>query len=173
MNPQQRAGIVQTANANVTAHNNALQQNTQLSNMQQQMVAMREREVNMVLSRPDVVALSTSLDARFGKVGVLREEMINRGKLYHAQGMDISAEQALNEVLQLAGIAPGQGTPVTNPGAGQAPQKKIAGTGQVLRPQNKQVIKNVGSGGKSPTKQVIKSMDDLRKRRDQLAAAGR
>jgi len=170
MNPAQRASLVQSANANMQAYQNSIQQNSQMNSLQSQLVAAREREVSMVLSRPDVVAISRDLDARFGRVGVLREEMIKRGQFYHTQGKDISAEQALNEVITLAGITPGQAMTAGNNGVGK-PQNR-PGTGTVQR-QQKQVIRNVGAGGKTPARPVIKNLDDLKKKRDQLAAAGR
>jgi len=160
------------------------QQSVQQQDMQLQLAASRERELNLVISQPERAAFVTQFDARFGQPGRFVSEVIHRGQLYAAQGQDISVEQAVSEVLQLAGFGPGQGPapapviPAAGPAAGAPPAAgpaatppSVAAAGQPrARPP---VIPNVQGSGGSPAKRVIKGRADLLAKRDELLAAGR
>ena len=112
------------------------------------------------------------LDQRFGRLGVLRNELINRGKYYGAQGTDKSAEELLTEVMNFAGVQlGGQPAPVQQNTQGGGGQPSPARTGPV--PQNRGTMSNLKGSGRSPARKVIRSRKDLKERAAQLEAQGR
>jgi hypothetical protein len=133
------------------------QSNNELLNMyQQQSVQQRSNELDGYIQRPDVVSIAQSFDARAGKPGAFRDEVIKRGQYYASiGGEDISVEQAVREVAQLVGYQQQQA----------ANEMATAQTG--LPPQStatyKPVIPNIKGRSSSPAKKVISSMEELKK----------
>jgi hypothetical protein len=127
---------------------------------QQTAVQAKNFELQQVMSRPDVVAIQQAFDARMGE-GAFHREVIGRGQLHWSVSQkDISAEQAVNEVLQIIGHQPPQQQaapqpPVATPQATQVPQ------------QAKPTLPNIQGRGTSPVAKSPKSTDDLRALRQQ------
>jgi hypothetical protein len=144
-------------NMNLQTQFNDLQNQYQTLTVQQ-----RTNDLNNNLAKPEISATVSAFDARIGKPGAFRAEVIRRGQMYAAMGQDIPAEQAIHEVLSLIGpiSAPapvaasasvqGAGTP------GQTPEAPAVGA----KPP---VLPNIGGRGTSPVKKSPKSTDDLRK----------
>lgn len=126
----------------------------------------RSLELDTILSRQDVASVASAFDARMGREGAFRDEVIRRGVLY-AQGpnpKDITVAQAVGEVLAIIGTQA-----AAQPGAAPAGATQTPGTA----PASKPVLPPLpGSGGVSPAKKILKSTDDLRKRGQELAAQG-
>lgn len=124
----------------------------------------RALQLDQGLAKPEVKTIADAFDARAGKPGAFRSEVINRGMLaFHTTGADIPVEQAMNEVLALArGIVPSGGQPVDNVHA--LPSAQGGQTAPVQPP----IIPNVQGRGASPTKRVISSLADLRQRAKEL-----
>jgi hypothetical protein len=173
MDPAAKANLQNQANQTFTNHANQVQNQNTLSALQRDLVNARDREINLLLSRPDVAPIGMELDQRFGRLGVLRDEIINRGKFYAAQGQDVPAEQLLSEVIALSGIQAG-GQPsgrIPNPTNGGGGQPSPGGTGPV--PQNRGTMTHLRGSGRSPARKVVRSRADLRERAKQLEAQGR
>jgi hypothetical protein len=136
-------------------------QNQSLQQQQQQLVQQQaEFELNSQLSKSDVSQIAAAYDARVGTPGAFRQEVINRGAYHEAvSGKVISAEQAIQEVMSLVGGSV-QAQPESVP---QTPQ------GHASVQKTKPVIPNIqGTAGTSPAKRIPKSIEDLRKMRDQM-----
>ena len=139
-----------------------LQEQNQMLNtqLQQQTVAQKAAELDIGLSDQRVSQIAKAFDTRPGnKPGDFRSEVTRRGH-YHfvANNQNISAKQAIDEVIQLLGST-------------QQGQNPVAGSGLVAPqvPQHqKPVLPNISGSGSSPVKAKVLSLDDLRKRRDQL-----
>lgn len=141
----------------LTQENQTMQQ--RLAEMAQ---AQTARDLDMLTQRPDVSVVMQAFDARMGKVGSFRDKVYERGQYhYMMSGKDVPVEQAVNEVLALIGPLP-QGQ-VTPPNLGAASHGA---------PAKKSVIPNIQGRGTSPAKKVISSLDDLKKRRQELEARG-
>lgn len=121
---------------------------------QEAQVGRANLELETGLARPEVAAAVQAFDARVGKPGAFRGEVILRGKAYHAAGQSISVEQAVAETLQRFGwTPPAAAVEQTSGGAGAA-----ATAGGKLP-----VLPNIKGKGTSPAKTVPRSTDDLRK----------
>jgi hypothetical protein len=128
---------------------------------QQQQVHARTVELNSVLAKPEVTTAAEAFDARGlvdadGNPVTFQSEVIRRGQLhYFTSGKDISAEQAVREVLALYGLQ----------GQTQAPQAP-AGAPQAPKPQGTAkppVIPTVQGKATSPTDRAVRSLEDLDK----------
>ncbi len=130
---------------------------------QTQSVQARTQELDISMAKPDVAAVAAAFDARTGKVGAFRAEVINRGRFYAMQQKDISTEDAVKEVMALlGGQAP---VPAT---AGAAP---TGGTQVVPKaPEKKPVIPHIAGSGTSPARVVPKSIKQLREIGQKMAA---
>lgn len=156
-----------------------LTQQEQYENLQQsystQAVQARAMQLDMVLSRPDVSGVASAWDSKSGEIGSFRDLVIQEAtslSILHKQ--DISAEQAVNIVLQKFGKLvqqPAPQAPVVAPqapaptpeAAPQAPAQPVV----VAKP----VIPIMNGKGTSPVKQVPKSLDDLKRMGKEAARA--
>jgi hypothetical protein len=122
---------------------------------QQQAVSQRMGELDSSLQRPEVMQIVQSFDSRVGKPGAFKEEVIKRGQYYASlpTPQDISVEQAVSEVLQLVGFQQQQSQQAAGAQSGT----------QVVSPAGHPIIPNIKGRGTSPTKKVVRSIDDLRK----------
>lgn len=119
-----------------------------LERYEQESIQTRHSQLDTALSRQDLSPTVQAFDARVGKPGAFKDEVIKRGMLaYQMTGADISPEQAIQEVLMLVG---GQVSP-------QQPQQM--GRAQTVTPP---VIPNVGSKGSSPATRAPKSLKELK-----------
>jgi len=138
----------------------------QNQNYQTQMAEMVQRqtefEMNQVFSRPDVALAVEKFDAYMGKPGTFKTEIIKRGQYYETvHGRSPSPMELVSEFLQFVGVnAP------TQQGNLGASQQVMPGQAQQSKPT---ITSFASAGSKSPTKRVINSIDDIKKRREELA----
>jgi len=142
----------------------AQQQNQMLQTQMQQMAVQQATfELDQALNRPDAVQVAQAYDARAGKLGAFKAEVIRRGQYYEAvHKISPPASQLVAEVLNLVGV---------QAQAQQGSQATSIGTpSQVVQAQkDKPVIPAFqGGGAKSPAAKIPTSIDDLRKMREQL-----
>lgn len=161
--PEQKQAYEASRQASLNEY--SLYQQNQL--LEQRMNAMatsqKSQELDLVMQRPNVSQMAQSFDARAGRVGAFRDEVIKRGQLAaYTMRQDITAEQAVNEVLSLIGQQ--------NQGMTQAPTIQAAGAGTAQ--SDKKVIPNIQGRGTSPAKKMITSIADLKKRAEELSASG-
>ena len=159
--------------------NNRLQNMQMMQNMQNQqqnyasqLVSARERELDLVLSQPNVSPVVQAYDTSRGKIGAFREECINRGK-YHAtvNNFDAPASQVVTEMLGMLNWQ--QPNQQSVPSTQQVPNTPMIQNQQqnvIQTPSKKPVIKNIASKGSSPVAKIPKSLDDLKKIRDKKLA---
>lgn len=124
------------------------------SQQEQQVVVQRVQELDSILNRPEVASVAKSFDERLGQAGSFKNEVIARAALVaQSKGVDLTAEQAVQEVLKIVGL-------------GQQTQAQ-ANTGVKVIPAQKPTLPNVSGGATSPVSQQVKSIDDLRALRKQ------
>ncbi len=157
--PEQRAAIEEQRQreqqfALAQESNQTLQQQIQTLHVKQ-----AEFELSTELSRPEVSSAAQAFDARVGKPGAFKSEVIRRGAYYEGVlQQNVSAKQIVDEMIGIAGVAP-QASPAGAQSATQA---------QAPKP----VIKNFnGSSTSTPTKKVFTSIDEIRKHRQNMADA--
>ena len=148
---------------------------TQNQTLQQQLyqasVQSRNHELSMVTSRPDVAAVVNQFNALVGKPDAFRAKVVEKGLThFHLTGQDLTAEQAVEAVLSEVRPLLGVSASIAQGQAGQATLGQgamQAGQPVVVR-ETKPTIPNLQSGGVSPVKKQPRSLDDLRKLRNQL-----
>lgn len=120
-------------------------------------VQAKSLELQQEISSPEVVAIATQVDARLGKEGAFRDLVIRHGKSeFDLTGRDLTAKQAVSEVLKILGMSQGAGTaPTPNDSATQQKAKVITSAKPTVLP-------NTGSGSGSATAVKYKSLADLR-----------
>ncbi len=147
-----------------------MEQRSELTQQQyeQQVTHARELELSTVLEKPEVKTIAETFDARVGTPGSFKAEVIRRGQLAAiTRNVDLSAEDAVKEVLSLLGPAPaapvvpapqapGAAAPAAAPPAAAAPAPVIPAK------QPPPVIPNVAGRTQSPLKQKPKSIEDLK-----------
>lgn len=149
-------------------YQNQVTQNQGLQTQMQELVMKQTRfELDQAFSAPDVSPAISQFDARAGQAGAFQAEVLKRGQFYEAvHKTSPPAEQLVREVLTLAGLSSGM------PGqAQQAPLSQQGNASQVVHTQNQKPVIPSFSGGsstKSPTRQVVGTIDDIRKRRQEL-----
>lgn len=162
--PEQRAALDSQKEASRQAQMYQAQNQTLQQNYEQALAQARQLELDTALFQPEVRSLADAFDARLGKPGAFKEQVVNAGKLaYYSTGKDISVAEALEQVKAMAGNLVGQtGT--------QAPQVQMTGTPTQTpqAPKSPPVIPNVSGKGNSPAKKVIKSIAELRELGSQM-----
>ena len=144
---------------------------TSNSTLQQQLyqvsVQSREQELSMVTSRPDVQTVVNQFNALVGKPDAFRQKVVEKGLThYHLTGEDLSATQAVEAVL--AEVGPLMRASSGGQVAGQATMPQAQSGQTVVLKDNKPTIPNFQSGGVSPVKKQPRSLDDLRRLREQM-----
>lgn len=138
-----------------------LEQQTQTYEQQYYAEATRNKalQLDYSLEKPEVKSIADAFDTRLGTPGAFRAEVIKRGQLaFHTTGQDIPVDQAMKEVLALAGgVLPSGGNPAAQTQAPAAAQGSPA-------PVQPPIIPNVSGRGASPAKRAITSIADLRER---------
>lgn len=138
--------------------------NTQIS------VQQRNFELNSSLVRPDIAPIVAAYDARAGRPGAFRDEIIMRGSFYQTvHKVDKSVEDLLAEIVPVLSGLQQQAveTPQIVPAQGMAP----AGQQPPTAPVRKPVIPNVaGRGSASPVKKAVRSIQDIKDRAAELIA---
>lgn len=128
-----------------------------------QAVEFRSMQLDHALGKPEIQEIAQAMDARFGKPGAFRSEVIKRGQLaYISQRQDIPVDQLVKEVaaewgpfVRGAQASANPATPTNT--AGAAPQKKV--------------IPNIGSSQGSPARKEVRSIADLKKLAAEMNAA--
>ena len=111
--------------------------------------------MELALSGPKVAEIAKSFDARQGKQGAFRDEVVKRGQYHFAvSNQVVSAQQAIDEVMQLVGT--------------QLGGRQTQGNQPNVVQQPKPVIPNIQAGSGSPVKKQVSSIADIRARREQL-----
>ncbi len=161
MTPEQKLAYDNQVNTSTQQYDLAHQNQMLQQQVQNQIVQAKKSEVGYVLARPEIREFAQNFDQRMGKQGAFEEEVWNRGK-YHAMvnKQDITAEQAVNEVLKMVGAGD-----LEQP---QAPNPQAAPAGPTQPAAKPPVIPKVASSGASPTRPVVKSLDDIRQRRREM-----
>lgn len=127
-------------------------------------VQQRSFELDTYLGRPELLSTVQAFDARVGKPGAFREEVIKRGKMYAVMQQDIPVETAVSEVLGLIGHGAGQNSQVqaisqnVTGGAAAGGQPGENGQNQGTKP----VLPNIRGTGTSPAKKSFRSVAELR-----------
>jgi len=127
---------------------------------QSQMVQQRTSELDGYIGRPEVAQVASDFDARVGKPGAFRDEVIRRGQYYASlpESQDITVEQAVREIMGLVGF---NNTQAQN-GAQASEQNMEESTPAPTMQNQKPVIPNIKGRGTSPVKKVARSIEDLR-----------
>ncbi len=121
------------------------------------------------LTRPDVQTLAEAYDARQNKPGAFRDEVIALGNLAWMQSggqTDLSPDQAIDLAVKKWGPFLSPKAPAAAPNGAQA----VTPGGAPAKAAG--VIPNVQGKSSSPMKAKPRSVEDLKKLRDQFAAQG-
>lgn len=128
------------------------------SALQQQAVQARTLELESALGNSEVRSIAEQYDARVGKPGAFREEVIRRGQMaFYTTGTDIPVGQAIQETLNTVGrlVTPG----MTQQGQFQG-QHSAGLTG--AQQGNPPVIPNMGGGKNvSAVAKQVRSLSDV------------
>ncbi len=145
--------------ARIRLENQQYQSQLEESQRGQQTLASQNLEFQMDthLARPENLSAVQAFDARVGRPGAFRAEVVRRGQAYAAQGHNISAEQAVMEVLQLIGWSGQNPATAANGGAGATGMGQAHGSAQP-----KPVLPNLRGTGGSPVKKAARSTAELR-----------
>lgn len=173
MPPEQRKMFEDAENARLERQQYEEQMSQFQRMYEEQAVQARTIQLDLALARPEVVQASQTWDQAMGQPGAFKDLVIQEAQAaYYRTGQDLSAEQAVQLVMQKFGkVMPLQGGGVTTQAAPQV-QAPPSQTPQVTVPQAKPVIPNVSGKGASPVKKVPRSLDDLHAMRKQLEAGG-
>lgn len=134
-----------------------LAEHTELkSSQEQQLISQRYSELDQTISKPEVEAVAKNFDSRLGQPGAFKQEVINRAAfVYQTTGKDLSVDEAVKEVLKIVAWN-------TN---GASSDAVVTQQGQQQAP--KPTLPNVAGKATSPAAQKVKSIDDLKKLRNQ------
>lgn len=140
----------------------SLEQENQRMYEQVQSLGVQQRtfELDQALASPEVSSVAQMYDERVGQPGAFRARVIERGQ-YHwlASQKDLPAMQVAKEVASLFG-------PVASPQAMQTPKVAVQSQPAAKKP----VIPSIQSRGTSPAQKLPRSIDDLKKLREQMNA---
>lgn len=156
-NPAQASADMTSAQDRQRVHNLESHNQYLTQTYETQAVAARTQELDWTLSRPEYTQAQAAYDARAGRPGAFKEQIIQRGQ-YHAmtRGVDLSPDQVIQEVLGFLGgmqsLVPPQAAVVAAPVSTQP-------AAQTKPP----VITNIQGRGTSPAKKAVKSIADLKK----------
>jgi len=173
--PEARAQLEKNASAGMEAYGAQHQMSRAQQDSIQQATDFKQRELGLLMRYDTQVSgAAADFDDHHGN-GAFIEQIKRTGDYYWRMGQDISVEQAAREVLKLIGKA----TPAMPQGQahaqvpGQGLQHGAPMQGAPLQaPTRKPVIPSLQGTGTSPVKRVYSSMEDIRKRRKELEAAG-
>ena len=115
---------------------------------QEQVIQQRHSELDSTIGSPDYKTLAESYDARVGKPGAFKEEVILRAAaVANATGKDLSVKEAVAEFAKLVAW--------NNQNSGQ---QAVASKGN-----SRPTIPSVSGKASSPVAPQVKSIDDLKK----------
>jgi len=123
-------------------------------------VQQRTFELDQALASSDISQVVQMYDERVGQPGAFRARVVERGQYHwYASQKDLPALQVANEIAAMFG-------PMGSPQAAPIPQ--VAAPSQAAA--KKPVIPSIQSRGTSPAQKVPKSIEDLKKLRDEMRA---
>lgn len=130
------------------------QQNEQLhSQFSSFQVQNRTNELENILSHPEISSTVSSFDRRAGYEGAFRDAVIKEGKYqYLTDKKDISAREAVQAVMRIAG-----------PGSTPSNYNRNAGVNVVPSKGRPPVLPSSRGNGSSPVKSLPRSIADLRR----------
>lgn len=121
----------------------------------QQAVQQTFAQLDSILGKPEVNSVASQFDSSVGKAGAFREEVLRRAAIvYQTEGRDMSPEEAVNDTLRVI--------------AWNKAQQQGGSQAQATSQQPKPVLPNVQGKATSPVSKQVKSLDDLKKMRDQM-----
>lgn len=141
------------------------QQNEHLMQQTQSFQATQlQSEMQNEFSRPEVSSAAEQFDARMGRQGAFREEIINRGRMHFSKtGVDRRPSEIINEVVEMLGFG--------HSNAPQSQQTDPVPQPTSVQPKPRRTIEtmpNVSGRGTSPVKKVPGSIADLRRLGNEL-----
>lgn len=139
--------------------------------VQEQVTRAKGIQLETALARAETKTVIDDFDARAGKPGAFRDEVIARGELawFRSNGrIDLTPEQAVKEVLEMYGLSAGQRQMNVGTQQSAPPQAQTLAPVPVAPPKTP-VIPNVGSRSQSPMKSKPRSIADLKKLADSMA----
>lgn len=152
-----------------TQHIQSIQQQNQTLQQQMDQIRMERQalELDYNLNANDTKEFAKIFDARVGRPGAFRQEVINRGAMIEmSEGRVATAQELVGDLIKLYGGMPKAEVPMT-----EAPAEQAQMEGSLEAQQGsdgKPVLPNIKGRSTSPAKTVIRSTDDLRKLRTQL-----
>lgn len=161
LGPEQQAQLQQQRQMAKQKEYLESQNQTLMTQQQQQISQFRAQELSWTLQRPDVASVAKAFDDRVGRPGAFRQAIIDKGLAHYAATNgreDLSAEQATAEVMKLIGpvvtqttMTAQQAQPLIQQPNGQPP-----------------IIPNVTGRGASPVRKQMRSLADLKKKREEI-----
>lgn len=135
-------------------------QNQSLQQMQyQQQSNFKRQELSWTMQRPDVKQVADSFDQRVGQPEAFKQMVVEKGLAhYAATGQDLAVEDAVQAVIKMLG-------------ASVSPQTNAMGQPNpgLIRPNEAPpIIPSVAGKGSSPVKKQIRTIEDLKRRSEQL-----
>lgn len=157
-NPQQKALYDQAFQERRARENMEMQYQEQQGQMQEVQMRERQFELNLVMAKPEVAGVAQKLEAMMGE-GAFDQLVVDEGtRAWTLYNRDISAQDAVNLVMQRFGkVASGSQQVIPPQAAPQTPQQPTAGM-----PGKPPVIPNIQGKGTSPVKRVPKSLDEIK-----------
>ena len=126
----------------------------------------------LVLERPDISAVAQAYDTRKGTPGAFRELVIKVGESETAlSGKLITPMEAAQKALDWLGEMPQKAQPA--PAAAPIQQQSATPAVNTPQPSPKKTLPNLANAGakpnSAPAKSKIRSLDDLKRKHDELA----
>jgi hypothetical protein len=164
--PEEKQRIDSQQGAQRDAWSSSDQAQSYQQQLETQKVDFLQREMDLVMTQPDVQTFSAAYDAKAGKPGAFFEYAKERGETaFVTKGTNYTAKQAVDEAMGM--LKPFIGLPVSQP----TPQPTAIG--QPAPPQQTQkprVIPNVQGRGNSPVgSPKVKSIEEIRTRYREMA----
>lgn len=134
--------------------------------LQEQAIQAKSYMLQTDLGRQEVSSFAEAFDAKVGKAGAFREEVIKRGEAawYSSGGkIDLTPSQAIQEVMGVYGKFLSTGS--ENPPTSQPPQQMAA---PEEKPKQK-TIPNLSGRPSSPTKTKVKSIAELQQKYKEMS----
>ena len=164
--PEQRAAIDQQRKLQLDYEAQGFEKDSLQKQMEELVAKQATFELSQELAKPEVASASAAFDARLGKPGAFRSEVIRRGQYYETvHKVSPPVGQLVAEVLSFVGVPAAQ-----PPQSVQATPTQTA-PGQVpVKQEEKPVISSFsGASTKSPVQKVPSSIEELRAIRQQKA----
>jgi len=121
---------------------------------EQQEASVFQNEFQTALSKPDVLSVAQSFDARAGKQGAFAQAIIQHGMTQsRLAGQDIPVQNVVQSFIQTFGLTP-------QPSQAASMSQVPASSGE--QAQRKETLPRVQGTGVSPVAQKVRSIEDLK-----------